>query len=320
MRELTYTQAMSEAIKEEMERDGTVFSIGEDIGPVRKRDDLWNQFMKNRTWQTPISESGFVGLAAGAAMTGLRPIAVIMYCDFVGVCMDPIVNQAAKVYLMSGGQIKVPMVIRTPAGAGTREGGHHSGSLESWFVHSPGLKVVMPSDPYDAKGLMKSAIRDDGPVVYIQHRILHQFSKQQCPEGEWLVPLGEAAVKREGSDVTVIGVSVGVMKAMEAAEKLAGEISVEVVDPRSLVPLDMKTILASIKKTGRLLVVHDAPRRGGVGAEIVRRVTEEGFDLLKKPPKVLGGLNTPMPYAAPLEDACLPQPSDIVKAVREMVK
>ncbi|MEW6355059.1 MAG: alpha-ketoacid dehydrogenase subunit beta [Planctomycetota bacterium] len=320
MRELKYTQAMSEAIREEQERDETVFQIGEDIGPVRKRDQLWEQFVANRIWQTPISESGFVGLAAGAAMTGLRPIAVVMYCDFVGVCMDPIVNQAAKVYLMSGGAIKVPMVIRTPAGAGTREGGHHSGSLESWFVHSPGLKVVMPSDPYDAKGLMKSAIRDDGPVVYIQHRILHRLSTQQCPEGEWLVPIGEAAVKREGTDITVIGVSIGVMKALQAAEKLDGKISVEVVDPRSLVPLDMKTILASIKKTGHLLVVHDAPRRGGVGAEIVRRVVEEGFDLLKKPPKVLGGLNTPMPYSAPLEDACLPQPKDIVKAVREMVR
>jgi pyruvate dehydrogenase E1 component beta subunit len=275
--------------------------------------------MKNRTWQTPISESGFVGLAVGAAMTGLRPIAVIMYCDFVGVCMDPIVNQAAKVYLMSGGQIKVPMVIRTPAGAGTREGGHHSGSLESWFVHTPGLKVVMPSTPYDAKGLMKSAIRDDGPVMYIQHRLLHSI-RQSVPEGEWLVPLGQAEVKREGKDVTVVAYSYAVPKAMEAAERLSGEISVEVVDLRSLVPLDIETILASVRKTGRLLVVHEAPRRGGVGAEIVRRVTEEGFDLLRKPPKVLAGLNTPMPYAAPLEDACLPQPKDIMNAVREMVR
>jgi len=319
VREMTYTQALSEAINEEMARDEKVFSIGEDIGPVRDPENLWGQFMERRTWQTPISESGFVGLATGAAMTGLRPIAVVMYCDFVGVCMDPIVNQAAKIHLMSGGQIRVPMVIRTPAGAGTREGGHHSGSLESWFVHSPGLKVVMPSDPYDAKGLMKSAIRDDGPVIYIQHRVLHRLSKQQCPEGEWLVPLGEAAVKREGSDVTIVALSYGVMKALEAAEELDGEISVEVIDPRSLVPLDMDTILASVKKTGRLLVVHDAPRRGGAGAEIVRRVTEEGFDLLRKPPKVLGGLNTPMPYSAPLEDACLPLPKDIVKAAREMV-
>ena len=318
MRELAYTEAISEAITEEMERDETVFSIGEDIGPVRSRERLWEQFMEKRAWQTPISESGFVGLATGAAMTGLRPIAVIMYCDFFTVCMDPIVNQAAKVHLMSGGEIKVPMVIRTPAGAGTREGGHHSGSLESWFVHSPGLKVVMPSDPYDAKGLMKSAIRDDGPVIYIQHRLLHRFSRGECPEGEWIVPLGKASVKREGTDVTVIGISIGVSKALEAAEMLEGEISVEVVDPRSLVPLDMETILASVGKTGRLLVVHDAPRRGGVGAEIVRRVAEEGFDLLQRPPRVLGGLNTPMPYSAPLEDACLPQPEDIAAAVREL--
>ena len=319
MRELTYTQAITEAIPEEMARDATVFSIGEDIGPVRERAELWEQFMANRTWQTPISESGFVGLAAGAAMSGLRPIAVVMYCDFVSVCMDPIVNQAAKVHLMSGGEITAPLVIRTPAGAGTREGAHHSGSLESWFVHSPGLKVVMPSDPYDAKGLMKSAIRDDGPVIYIQHRILHRFGTQQCPEGEWLVPLGKSEVKRAGSDITVVGISVGVMKALEAARMLEGEIDVEVVDPRSLVPLDVDTILASLEKTGHLLVVHDAPRRGGAGAEIVRRVVEDGFGLLKQPPRVLGGLNTPMPYSAPLEDACLPQSKDIARAAREML-
>jgi len=177
----------------------------------------------------------------------------------------------------------------------------------------------MPSDPYDAKGLMKSAIRDDGPVVYIQHRVLHQMSKQQCPDGEWLVPLGKADVKRPGSDVTVVGVSIGVQKALDAAGQLDGEISVEVVDPRSLVPLDTETILASVRKTGRLLVVHEAPRRGGAGAEIIRRVTEEGFDLLRAAPRVLGGLNTPMPYSPPLEDACLPQPADIVQAVRGMI-
>lgn len=319
MRELTYTQAISEAIREEMQRDEAVFRIGEDIGPVRSRPSLWKQLRKNRTWQTPISESGFVGLSVGAAMTGLRPLTTIMYCDFVGVCMDPIVNQAAKIHLMSGGQIKVPLVIQTPAGAGTREGGHHSGSLESWFVHSPGLKVVMPSDPYDAKGLMKSAIRDDGPVIYIQHRVLHRLSKGQCPEGEWLVPLGKADVKRAGTDITVVGVSVGVMKALEAAQKLAGQISVEVVDPRTLVPLDIETILASVKKTGHLLVVHDAPRRGGAGAEIIRRVVEQGFGLLRKAPKVIGCVNTAMPYSPPLEDACLPDANGIVKAIRAML-
>lgn len=252
-------------------------------------------------------------------MAGLRPVAVIMYCDFVTVCMDPIVNQAAKVYLMSGGQIKVPMVIRTPAGAGTREGGHHSQSLESWFVHTPGLKVVMPSTPYDAKGLMKSSIRDDGPVVYIQHRLLHPI-KQSVPEGEWIVPLGKADVKREGSDITVVAISFAVHKALEAAQELDGEVSVEVIDPRTLVPLDIETIAQSVGKTGRLLVVHEAPTRGGVGAEIVRRVVEDGLEYLSAPPKVLGGLNTPMPFSAPLEDACLPQKEDIIKAVRELMR
>jgi pyruvate/2-oxoglutarate/acetoin dehydrogenase E1 component len=319
MREINYTEALSEAIQEEMARDETVFSIGEDIGSVREPDNLWEQFLERRTWQTPISESGFTGLAVGAAMTGLRPIAVIMYCDFVTVCMDPIVNQAAKVHLMSGGQIKIPMVIRTPAGAGTREGGHHSQSLESWFTHTPGLKVVMPSTPYDAKGLMKSSIRDDGPVVYIQHRLLHPI-RQAVPEGEWVIPLGKADVKREGSEVTVVATSFAVHKVLEAAEELDGQISVEVIDPRTLVPLDMAAILKSVEKTGRLLVVHEAPSRGGVGAEIVRQVVERGFEHLRMPPKVLGGLNTPMPYSPPLEDACLPQKEDIVRVAMELIK
>jgi len=318
MREINYTQALSEALQEEMERDETVFSIGEDIGPVRDPKDLWEQFRQRRTWQTPISESGFTGLAVGAAMSGLRPVAVIMYCDFVTVCMDPIVNQAAKVHLMSGGQTKVPMVIRTPAGAGTREGGHHSQSLESWFVHTPGLKVVMPSTPYDAKGLMKSSIRDDGPVVYIQHRLLHPIT-QSVPEGEWIIPLGKADIKKVGNDITIVAISYAVHKALEAAEELDGEVSVEVVDPRTLSPLDIETILQSVKKTGRLLVVHEAPVSGGVGAEIVRQVVEQGFKHLRVSPKVLGGLNTPMPYSPPLEDACLPQKEDIVEVVRELV-
>jgi len=319
MREMTYTEALSQALREEMARDETVFTIGEDIGPVRQPENLWDQFCERRTWQTPISESGFTGLAVGAAMTGLRPVAVIMYCDFVTVCMDPIVNQAAKVHLMSGGTIKVPMVIRTPAGAGTREGGQHSQSLESWFVHTPGLKVVMPSTPADAKGLMKASIRDDGPVVYIQHRLLHPI-RGPVPDGEWVVPLGSADVKREGQDVTVVAISYAVHKALEAAEALAGEIDVAVIDPRTLAPLDVDTILQSVEKTGRLLVVHEAPGQGGAGAEIVRQVTEKGFEYLRRPPRVLGGLNTPMPYSPPLEDACLPQVGDIVRTVRGLVR
>ncbi len=315
----TYAQAISDAIREESARDERVFTIGEDIGPVRDPDSLWARFRERRTWQTPISESGFVGLAVGAAMTGLRPVAVIMYCDFVTVCMDPIVNQAAKIHLMSGGNVDVPMVIRTPGGAGTREAGHHSQSLESWFVHSPGLKVVMPATAADAKGLMKSSIRDDGPVVYIQHRLLGDI-EGVVPEGEYLVPLGKASVKRKGADVSVVAVSYALQKALQAAETLDGEIGVEVIDPRTLVPLDVETILRSVKKTGRLLVVHEAPARGGVGAEIVRQIAERGFEHLRKPPRVLGGLNTPMPYSASLEDACLPQTRDIVEAIRECVR
>jgi len=319
MREITYVQGMGEAIQEEMARDERVFQIGEDIGPVRKRENLWDELRKRRTFQTPISESGFTGIGVGAAATGLRPIVVIMYCDFITCAMDQVVNQAAKLTLMSGGEIRLPMVIRMPAGAGTREGAHHSQSLEAWFVHTPGLKVVMPTCAYDAKGLMKSAIRDDGPVIYIQHRLLHPL-RQMVPDGEWLVPLGVADVKREGKDITVVAVSYALHKALEAAAALEGETSVEVVDPRTLSPLDVGTILKSLKKTGKLLVVHEAPEVGGVGAEIVRQVTEQGFHLLKAPPKVLGGAHVPMPYSAPLEDACLPLKQDIMREVRQLAK
>jgi len=317
MRELSYREALNEAIQEEMARDETVFSIGEDIGPVRNPENLWEQFQKRRTWQTPISESGFTGLAVGAAMTGLRPIVVIMFCDFVTVCMDPIVNQAAKIYLMSGCQVKIPMVIRMPANAGgARQGAHHSQNLESWFVHTPGLKVVMPSTPYDVKGLMKSSIRDDGPVVFFQGRCL---GSQQVPDGEWIVPIGKADVKREGSDITVVATSLALHRALQAASELNGDINVEVVDPQTLVPLDIETILQSVEKTGRLLVVHDAPTRGGVGAEIVRQVVEKGFEHLRMPPRVLGGLNSPTPYSAPLERLCLPRKEDIIEAIKELM-
>ncbi len=318
MREITYAAAVGEALREEMARDERVFLIGEDIGPVRDPgDDLWAQYRERRVWQTPISESGFTGLATGAAAAGLRPVVEIMYCDFVTCCMDPICNQAAKITLMSGGGFHVPMVIKTPAGGGTREGGHHSQSLEAWFMHTPGLKVAMPGTAYDAKGLLKAAIRDDGPVIYIQHRLLHPQS-QEVPEGEWIVPLGQADVKREGTDLTLVAYSWALTKALQAAEALADEISVEVVDPRTLVPLDVDTIAASAAKTGRVLVVHEAPERGGAGAEIVRRVTER-FVPLQAPATVLGAKPVAMPYSPPLEDHVLPQVEDIVAAVRRLV-
>jgi pyruvate/2-oxoglutarate/acetoin dehydrogenase E1 component len=319
MREINYATAMAEALREEMAADERVFLIGEDIGPVRERgDDLFATFRERRVWQTPISEAAFTGLAVGAAAAGLRPVVEIMYCDFLTVCLDQVCNQGAKLNLMSGGAFQAPLVIKTPAGCGTREGAHHSQSLEAWLMHTPGLKVAMPSCAYDAKGLLKSAIRDDGPVVYIQHRLLHPLV-QSVPEGDWAVPLGAADIKRPGEDLTLVAISYAVVKALAAAEALAPEVSVEVVDPRSLVPLDLDTILASVRKTGRLLVVHEAPVRGGAGAEIVRQVVEQGVDRLKSPPRVLGGRNIPMPYSPPLEDACIPQVADIVAAARVMV-
>ena len=319
MRDLSYGAALGEALREEMERDENVFLIGEDVGSVREPDNLFAQFRERRVWQTPISESGFTGLALGAAASGLRPVVEIMFFDFVTVTMDQICNQAAKLHMMSGGQFKTPMVIRTPAGCSTRLGAQHSQSLEAWFMHTPGLKVVMPSTPYDAKGLLKASIRDDGVVLFVQHRLLHGQT-QQVPEGEWLVPIGVADVKTQGSDITVVAHSYAVAKAVEAAAMLDGEISVEIVDPRTLVPLDIDTIEASVRKTGRMLVVHEATERAGPGAEIVRRVTERGVDFFKSPPRVLGSKAAPIPYSPPLEDACIPQPADIAAVARQMVK
>ncbi|MHB8994271.1 MAG: alpha-ketoacid dehydrogenase subunit beta [Armatimonadota bacterium] len=318
MREINFATAVGEALREEMERDERVFLIGEDIGPVREPgDDLWGQFRERRVWQTPISEAGFTGLAVGAAAAGLRPVVEIMYCDFVTCCMDAICNQAAKINLMSGSEFKVPMVIKTPAGAGTREGAHHSQSLEAWFMHTPGLKVVMPGTPADAKGLLKAAIRDDTPVVYIQHRLLHP-QMGEVPDTDYVIPLGQAKVKREGTDITVVAYSYALTKVMAAAEVLAGDVSVEVVDPRTLVPLDLETLTQSVSKTRRLLVVHEATERGGAGAEIVRQVVAQGIEWAA-PPQVLGGKPVPMPYSPPLEDHCLPQVSDIVSRIRALV-
>jgi len=319
MREISYAAAVGEAIREEMERDERVFLIGEDIGGVRERgEDLFAQYRARRVWQTPISEAGFTGLAIGAAAAGLRPVVEIMYCDFVTCCMDQICNQAAKINLMSGGEFQVPMVIKTPAGGGTREGGHHSQSLEAWFMHTPGLKVVMPGCAYDAKGLLKAAIRDDGPVIYIQHRLLHPLM-QEVPEGEWEVPLGKADVKRRGTHITVVAYSYALVKALAAAEAVAEDINVEVVDPRTLTPLDVDTIAESVAKTGRLLVVHEAPERGGAGAEIVRQV-EARYIPMRAPSTVLGARPVAMPYSPPLEDHVLPQVGCVVKEIRRLVE
>lgn len=321
MREITYIQAVNEALREEMERDPNVFVIGEDVGELGggfgATRGLLAQFGPKRVRQTPISESGFTGLGVGAAMAGLRPIVEIMYIDFIATAMDQVVNQAAKMHFMSGGQIKVPLVIRAPCGVGSREAAQHSQCLEAWFAHTPGLKVVMPATAYDAKGLLKTCLRGDSPVFFIENRMLYSVP-EKVPEGEWLVPLGQAAIKRAGKNITVVALSNMVPKAMRAAEAMAGEISVEVIDPRSLVPLDAGTIISSVKKTGRLLVTHEAPVRNGFGAEIVRRVVAEAFDYLDAPPRVLGGLNTPIPFSPPLEDVCIPQVEDIIAIIKEI--
>jgi 2-oxoisovalerate dehydrogenase E1 component len=321
-RTLRYADALNEAIDEEMARDDSVFLIGEDVdlygGVFNLSQNLVERHGAHRVVGTPISEQGFVGLCVGAAMAGLRPIVEIMYIDFIMLAMDQLANQMAKLRYMSGGQFTMPVTIRAQAGTGTAEAAQHSQSLEAWFVHIPGFKVAMPATSYDAKGLLKAAIRDDNPVLVIENRVLFYDKKEEGPEGEWLVPLGKAEVVRKGDDVTVVALGYVRRKAVAAAEQVADLISVEVIDPRTLHPLDLDTILASVRKTGRLLVVHEAPERCGMGAEIVRRVTEEGFDLLTAPPRVLGQVDVPIPFSSPLEQAAIPQVETIASAIEEL--
>lgn len=322
MRKIMYRTAITEAMREEMERDERVFVIGEDVdlfgGVYKMTRGLVEKFGHRRVRGTPISEAAFFGLAVGAAMTGLRPILEIMYMDFAMVGLDQLVNQAAKVHYMSGGRVKVPLVVRGQFGVGTAEAAQHSQHLESWFVHTPGFKVVMPSTAYDAKGLLKSAIRDDNPVLFLENRVLY-LRREDVPEGDWLIPLGAADVKREGSDITVVATSNAVHKSLEAAGRLAGEISVEVVDPRTLDPLDLSTILKSVKKTGHLLVVQEGVAGASFGAELIRQVVGEGFSYLRRAPLVLGAQDVPVPFSPVLERAYVPQVEDVVQAIRQMV-
>ena len=321
MQKVKLIRALSQAFDEEMERDDRVCLFGQDVGEFGgvfgTSALLQKKYGARRVFDTPLSEGAIIGTAVGAAISGLRPVAEIMYVDFITVGMDPLINQAAKLRFMSGGQLKLPLVIFTQCGGGTSEAAQHSQSLEAWFVHTPGLKVVMPATVFDAKGLLKAAIRDDNPVVFIWHKLLYDL-QEELPDGKWVVPLGKALVRRKGSDLTVVATSLMVHRALAAAETLADEISIELIDPRTLVPLDMETILTSVRKTGRLLVVHEAPTRAGIGAEIVRRVVEDAFDELTAPPLVLGGANLPMPFARVLETACMPQEEDIVAAVRRI--
>ncbi|MDW8072494.1 MAG: alpha-ketoacid dehydrogenase subunit beta, partial [Anaerolineae bacterium] len=310
MRELTIVEALREALAEEMSRDPTVFLMGEDIGRANGvfnvTAGLQDEFGKERVIDTPISEAGFTGMGIGAALTGMRPVIEILFCDFMTLAMDQIVNQAAKLHYMTGGQAKVPIVIRTLMGAGRGAAAQHSQSLHAWVAHIPGLKVVMPSTPYDAKGLLKSAIRDDNPVIFFEDKMSYQV-KGLVPVGEYTIPLGVADVKRVGSDVTFVATSSMVQVALAAADVLAQEgISAEVVDPRTLKPLDKTTILESVKKTGRVVIIDEGHLSYGVTAEIAAIIADEAFDYLDAPVKRLGAMDVPVPMAPVLEQATVP--------------
>ena len=323
MAELMYREALNQALFEEMRRDPLVFTMGEGIaergGSYKVTEGLFKEFGPARVMDTPISEASFTGCGVGAALVGTRPVVEILFVDFTGLIMDQIINQAAKYEFMSGGQGKVPMVLRTQGGAGNGLAGQHSQSLEALFYHIPGLKVVMPSTPYDAKGLLKASIRDDHPIIFIEHKLLY-MTKGEVPEDDYIVPLGQADVKRAGDDITLITYSYMTLKCLEAAEVLQDEgIRVEVVDLRTLTPLDKETILQSVEKTGRAIVVHEAVKRGGVGGDIAAMIMEEAYDDLDAPVMRIAGKNTTIPYNLELEKVCVPTVADIVEGVLELV-
>ena len=320
---LLYREALNAALREEMRRDPAVILLGEGIaergGSYKVTVGLLDEFGPERVVDTPIAEASFIGMAVGAALTGLRPVVEILFIDFALLAMDQIVNQAAKVRFMSGGTNKVPMVIRTQGGVGNSLAAQHSQSLEAFFYHVPGLKLVCPSTPADAKGLLKSAIRDDDPVLFVEHKLLYQ-TQGSVPAGDRVIEFGKADVKRSGTDATLIAWSNMVPRCLAAAERLAGEgVNVEVVDPRTLVPLDKNTILESVRKTGRAVVVQEAVRRGGVASDIASLIQEEAFDYLDAPVRILAGINTTIPFNLNLEKACVPQAEEIVKAVKEIL-
>jgi pyruvate dehydrogenase E1 component beta subunit len=323
MREITYLEAVREAMTQEMERDPSVFLIGEDIGEYggafQVTYGMLEKFGPERILDTPITELALTGAATGAALIGMRPIAEIMFMDFTTLASEQLVNQAAKLRFMFGGQSTVPLVLRTPAGSGTGAAEHHSQSFENWFVHVPGLKVVMPSTPYDVKGLLVASIRDNNPVVFVEHKLLYK-SKGDVPEDLYEVPLGKADVKREGKDLTIVAYSIMAQRSLQAAEELSKEgIDVEVVDPRTLRPLDTETIVNSVKKTGKVLIVHEAVKTGGFGGELAGVIAEsEAFGYLEAPIIRLAGKELPIPYNRNLEQASVPQIEDIVEKAREL--
>ncbi|WP_408008408.1 alpha-ketoacid dehydrogenase subunit beta [Pseudalkalibacillus sp. A8] len=321
MRKITYAEALRETMIQEIKANKDVYILGEDIGIYGGAFGVTNGMVEEvgpeKVLNTPISEAAISGLAVGSALTGMRPILELQFSDFITIAMDQIVNQAAKLRYMNGGKGMIPMVVRTPGGSGAGFAAQHSQSLEAWMTHIPGLKVVQPSTPYDAKGLLKAAIDDNNPVIFYEHKLLYG-QVGDVPEERYSIPLGEADIKREGSDVTVVATSMMVHRVLQAAEELEKEgISIEVIDPRTLVPLDIKTIVESVKKTSRAVVVYEAVQRGGYGAEIASIINEsEAFDYLDAPVTRVGGKPVPIPYNPKLEEKAVPQVEDILKAVK----
>lgn len=323
MAETTYIGAITATLAGAMRADDRVFVLGEDVaegGPYTATAGLVEEFGAGRVINTPISEAAITGVAIGAAQSGMRPVLEIMFIDFITLALDQLVNGAAKAHFMSGGQLTVPMVLRTQGGAGYRGAAQHSQSLESWLTHVPGLKIVMPSRPIDAAGLLWSAIADPNPVVFIENKTLY-FRNGEVPEPAAPVPIGEAVILREGGDVTIVALSRLVHDALAAADRLAAEdgIDAEVIDPRTLVPLDIQSIVTSVERTGRLVVAHEAVEHGGFGAEIAAQVQEAAFDYLDAPVGRVGAPFAPIPFSGPLEDAYVPGTDEIVAAVRKML-
>jgi acetoin:2,6-dichlorophenolindophenol oxidoreductase subunit beta len=322
MREVKYADALREALIEEMRRDERVFVYGEDVElgyAFTVCKGLIDEFGPGRVWDTPICEQTIVGIAVGASMMGMRPVPEIQFCDLLPMAMDQICNQAAKLRYMSGGQVMFPLVIRSPAGKWGGFAAQHSQTLDAWFLNVPGLKVAVPATPYDAKGLLKTAIRDNNPVLFIERKLLYQTTGP-VPEGEYLVPFGEAKSYREGKDVTVVAIGRMVPLSLKAAEELEREgIDVTVIDPRTLVPLDETTILESVKKTHRVVVVEEGPKRGGVGGEIAALIAEHVIDYLDAPIVRVASLNTPIPFNLALEDYVIPNERSVVEAVKNLM-
>lgn len=323
MAEMMYREALNRAFFEEMRRDPTVFTLGVGIaergGSYKVTEGLLQEFGAGRVIDTPIAEASITGCGIGAALTGMRPVVEILFVDFTTLILEQLVNQAAKYEFMSGGQGTVPLVLRSQGGAGNGLAGQHSQSLEALFYHIPGLKLVMPSTPCDANGLLKSAIRDDHPVIFLEHKLLY-MTKGEVPDEEYLVPLGKADVKKEGDDITLISYSSMVLKCLEAAKIMEEEgICVEVVDLRTLNPLDQETILESVRKTGRAIVVHEAVKRGGVGGDIAAMIMEEAYDDLDGPVLRIAGKNTTIPYNLGIERVCIPTTEEIIEAILRLV-